>query len=384
MAQLHNNKIETVPNKELVVVDGNQSHWCHADHRRYGWHNLHRIARYGSSFRSPHTMNLEKRMDLRIAELESVRLYTSLPWFSAMIVIRGQHILFERYAPDFGRDSPHSIQSITKTMTNLIVGQLVEHGILDLSREIKHYIPNIGSGYAKATLQQVLNMDVVNDYSEDFTDPSATYFRHEEVMGWRLPQDVSVAENPRDFLSRIASSDTTNHNGHTQYKDANTDVIGWVAERASGRPLRSFIADIVDAAGLEGVFYMTTDRDGIPWLAGGGCVTARDLARYFSLFTRRGIGVRGETVGSAAFIDQTLSSGVPMAPPYEGIRYSNQTMVSGRFLGHGGWGGQHAMAHLDTGTIIVFFSVIEDQHAATRGYMVPIMRMLESITSMES
>jgi hypothetical protein len=54
-------------------------------------------------------------MDLRIAELEEVRYHTSLPWFSAMIVIQGQHILFERYARDFGTSCPHSIQSITKT-----------------------------------------------------------------------------------------------------------------------------------------------------------------------------------------------------------------------------------------------------------------------------
>jgi len=43
---------------------------------------------------------------------------------------------------------------------NLVVGQLVEQGVLDLSRSIAHYIPEIGSGYAGATLQQVLNMDV--------------------------------------------------------------------------------------------------------------------------------------------------------------------------------------------------------------------------------
>jgi hypothetical protein len=45
-------------------------------------------------------------MDLRIPELDTMHHLTSLPWFSAMIVIRGQHISFERYAPDFSPDSP--------------------------------------------------------------------------------------------------------------------------------------------------------------------------------------------------------------------------------------------------------------------------------------
>jgi CubicO group peptidase (beta-lactamase class C family) len=376
------NEIITAPNSDLVVVEGNKGRWSHADHRRHGWHNLHTIARYCASFRAARVMTLEKRMDLRIAELEAVRHYTSLPWFSAMIVIRGQHILFERYAPDFGPSSPHSIQSITKTTMNLVVGQLVERGVLDLSRKIKSYIPEIGSGYAEATLQQALNMDVVNEYSEDFTDPQASYYRHEEAMGWRLPRDPTHEETQRGFIARVASSDTTNRSGYTHYKDANTDVVGWVVERASGQPLRAFLADIVDAAGLEGTFHITTDREGVPALDGGACLTARDLARYFSLFVRRGRGIGGERVGSEAFIEQTLLSGVPRPQPYEGTRYSNHTMVSARTLGHGGWGGQYAIASLDTGTIGIFFSVVEDQHA-TRGYLSPIIRMLESIVGME-
>jgi CubicO group peptidase (beta-lactamase class C family) len=378
------NKIATAPNPDLVVVEGNKSHWSHADHRRHGWHNLYRLARYGASFRAAHVMTLEKRMDLAIAELEVVQQLTSLPWFSAMIVVRGQQILFERYAADFGKEHPHSIQSITKTTMNLIVGQLVEQGILDLTRNVAHYIPEIGSGYARATLQQVLNMDVVNEYSEDFTDPQAAYYSHEEAMGWRLPRNPAQEETERGFLARIASADTTNRSGHTHYKDANTAILGWVAERASGRPLRAFLADIVDAAGLEGALHITTDREGVPTVEGGACLTARDLARYVALFVRRGHGVGGEKVGSASFLDKTLSCGVPMPPPYEGIRYSNHMMVCGHSLGHGGWGGQYALANLDTGTISVFFSVIENQHATNESnYVGSIIRMLESVAGMK-
>lgn len=372
--------IITIPNRDLEVVEGNKSRWTHADYRRSGFHNLHRIARYTISLRAARVMSLEKRANLHIAELDCVRKFTSLPSFSAMIVIRGQHILFERYAPDFGQEIPHSVQSITKTTMNLVIGRLVEQGLIDLSRTIAHYIPEIGSGYARATLQQVLNMDVVNEYSGDFADPQATYYSHEEAMGWRLPRDPEREETQRSFIARIASADTENCTGHTQYKDANSDVVGWVVERVSGRPLRSFLADIVDAAGLEGALHITTDREGFPTLDGGACLTARDLARYFGIFVRGGRGVGGETVGSAAFIDQTSSSGVPMPKPYEGLRYSNHMMVSGRSIGHGGWGGQYAMANLDSGTIAVFFSVVETQHATTRDYLEPIIRMLADIT----
>ena len=297
-----------------------------------------------------------------------------------MVVVRGRNICFEQYAPDFGRDCPHSIQSITKTMMNLVVGKLVEQGVLDLSQTVAHYIPEIGSGYATATLQQVLNMDVVNDYSEDFADPQATYYRHEEAMGWRLPQDAGREQTQRKFLLQIGSTGTTNHSNQTHYKDANTDVLGWVVERASGRPLRSFLADIADAAGLEGVLHMTTDREGVPALDGGACLTARDLARYMSIFARRGDGVDGRPIGSAWFIDRSLNSGVPMPPPNETIRYSNHLMVRDALLGHGGWCGQYAMVNMQTRAVGVFLSVVEDEHAATPEYKRSVHQMLEAVT----
>jgi CubicO group peptidase (beta-lactamase class C family) len=373
----------TIPNPDLEVIDGNKSRWSHADNRRWGWHNLYQIARYGLTLRAARVMLLEKRTDLRIAELDSVRHFTSLPWFSGMVVVRGRHVLFERYAADFGKDRLHSIQSITKTMINLIIGQLVQQGILDLNQRISHYIPQIGSGYANATLQQALNMDVANEYSEDFTDPRAAYYDHEEAMGWRIPRDYRDEQTQHAFISGIRSDNITNRTGRIQYKDANTDVLGWVAELASGQSLRAFLTEIVDAAGLEGLLFISTDRDGVPGLDGGACLTARDLARYFTLFARRGSGTAGGEVGSAAFIHQSLLSGVPMSSPFEGICYSNHLMVSGRSVGHGGWGGQYALANLDTGVVGVFLSVIENEHANNHEYLGPVVRMLEAIASME-
>lgn len=374
-------EVDSTLNPDLQVVPGNKSHWSHADYRRHGWHNLHTLSRYAMSFRSARVMTLEKRMSLALATLDSVQRITALPWFSGMVVVRGQHVLFERYATDFGPQRPHSIQSITKTLMHLIAGRLVEDGVLDLKRCVGDYIPEIGSGYAAANLQDVFDMNVANEYSEDFTNSNAMYYRHEEAMGWRLPLNSTSELTERQFLVSVASSDIVNRTGHVQYKDANSAVLAWIAERATGRPLRAFIADIVDAAGFEGTFHITTDREGVPTVEGGGCLTARDLARYFAIFVRRGLGIRGERVGSASFTEQALSRGVPMPVPYEAIRYSNHLMVSGRTLGHGGWGGQYAMLNVDTGTIAVFFSVIENEHANNGEYLMPVIRMLEEVTA---
>jgi CubicO group peptidase (beta-lactamase class C family) len=198
---------------------------------------------------------------------------------------------------------------------NLVIGKLVEEGRIDPARRVQEYIPEIGSGYATASVQQLLNMDVANDYTEDYDDPFTSAYLQEEAVGWRLPSDPAREDTTRAFVSRITGKDTTNRTGKADYKSANTEVLGWIAERVSGRPLRHFLADIADAAGIEGCLHMTTDRDGVPLVDGGICLTARDLARFGALFVRRGLGVDGRQVGSAAFIERTRTAGIPLKPP---------------------------------------------------------------------
>ncbi len=372
--------MKIIPNPDLAVTDDLKPRWNSPDYRRHGFHNLYRLSRHAVSLRAANVLCLEKCIDRKIGDRDDVRRLTSTAMFSAMTVVRGDKVLFEKYAPDFGPHQPHSIQSITKTHINLVYGQLVEQGLIDLDKTIGDYLPEIGSGYRDATVQAVLHMDVENDYSENYDDPLTSSYRHEVPMGWRLPPDGQDIPSEHDFLASISSDDVTNRLPHAQYKSANTDVLGWVAEQVSGRPLRHFLADITDAAGLEGAFHLTADRDARPWASGGGCMTARDLARYGLLFTRSGKGVDGSQVGSADFIEKTRTSpGKPMPPPRDYVRYSNQMFTGERWVGHGGYGGQFMLCDLDSGVVGVFFSVLENRDCYDPDYSDGIITMLADI-----
>lgn len=376
---MRENQLIFEPNPALETVDDHKAFWNSPDYRRWGFHNLHRNARYAMSLRADCVLDLEKRLDRRIGDMDEVRRLTGSNIFSAMVVLRGQHVLHEAYAADFGPDCPHSVMSISKTHLNLIIGSLMADGLVDLSSTVDTYIADIGSGYARATIQQVLNMDVVNDYSEDYSDPLASSYTHEVSMGWRLPIDGEVDETQAEFLKKISSSDTTNHSGESIYKSANTEVLGMVAEAASGRSLRSLLIEIVEAAGLEHALHISTDRNGTPCMNGGCSFTARDLARYGSLFVRRGAGVNERQVGNADFIETTLRQGMPMPKPRDALKYSNQTNTNGRWLGHGGYGGQYMLADLESGVVGVFFSVLENRDAHDADYSSEIINMLQSI-----
>lgn len=368
-----------LPNPDLQVGADHKPRWNSADGRRHGFHNLHRIARYVQSFRAGAVLALHRDTDVALAARPDVAQLTGLPFFSAMVVLRGDRVLFERYAPDFGPDQPHSIMSLSKTTMMLIIGRLVAEGRIDLAAPVDRYLPWVGPGYAKASVQDVLNMNVDNDYVEDYGDPLCTAFLHEAATGLRLPGPGEAERTSKQFLATVGLApgrfDTVNATGLCMYRSANTDILAAIAE-AVGGPLAARLADIADAAGLEGSLHVATDRSGFPCLNGGLCLTARDLARYGLLLARGGIGLAGQKVGSPAFLQATLAGGVAMPAPRGHLRYSNQTNTDGRWIGHGGYGGQYLVADPVTDTAAVFLSVLDNADGYLSSYYPPIISLL--------
>jgi len=161
----------TIRNPDLEVAEDNMANWNLPDKRRWGFHNIHKITRYSMGLRASQVMPLKTDIDLRIGNMPEVRRLTRTTFFSAMVVLRGQTVLFEIYAPDFGPKCLHSMQSVTKSTMNLVYGRLIEQGQIDVNKKVVDYLPDMGSGYAQATVQQVLNMDLKNNFNEDYSDP---------------------------------------------------------------------------------------------------------------------------------------------------------------------------------------------------------------------
>jgi CubicO group peptidase (beta-lactamase class C family) len=186
-----------------------------------------------------------------LAALPSLRAAVAHPAFSAVVVLRGDQLLYEAYADDFGPERPHSMQSITKTTVHLLIGSLLERGKLSLGATIEELLgpsADVGSGYASATLQQVLDMAVSNDFVEDYAGnpycvfpPSGSasgYSSQEVAMGWRLPPPSATNRDStlsmRDYIRRIRRTQTGTDT--TGYKSPNNDLLGWCAPRSKHPP----------------------------------------------------------------------------------------------------------------------------------------------------
>ena len=135
----------------------------------------------------------------------------------------------------------------------------------------------------------------------------------------------------------------------------------------------------VEAAGFEDGLYIASDRYGMPWMSGGGCLITRDFLRMGLLFARKGKGVGNRKIGSSSFLNRTLNN---VGPKYMNLSnnkylyYSNSTMVSGNMIGHSGYGGQFSAVNLKTGNVAPFFSVLETKSATKESYKVDMINML--------
>ena len=259
--------------------------------------------------------------------------------------------------------------------------------IIDLNKTVLEYLPNINSGYASAKIQDVLDMNIQNSYNEDYTDPYTSSFLHEPVCGWRLPDDSNYKIVQEEFLNSIESikgETLENKSDLSHYKSANTDVLGVVIEKVSGKKLKDWLLEAVEAAGFEDAMYMGTDRDSMPWISGGGCLISRDFLRYGLLFSRRGQGVENRKVGSEKFLSETLANKGTKYMELSSnkyLYYSNSSMKCGDWIGHSGLGGQFLAINLKNGIVASYFSVIETDSGTDENYKRDMINMLDEIVN---
>ena len=380
-------KLKSEPNPNLVVLRDNKPKWYLPEHRRNGYRNLHKINRYGLLLRSDLVLSLAENYNYNIEKICSVQKMINHKYFCSLIVGKKQEIIYEKYAKDFSKNTPQTIMSITKMFLNLFIGELLEDKKINLNDKISSYLPNIGSGYASATIQEVLDMNLINSYSEDYNDPYTSSFLHEPVCGWRLPNILGDVMSQEEYLNNIEAKknkDIKNTSNLSHYKSANTDVLGVLVEKISGKPLRDWFLKVVEAAGFEDALYMGTDRFGMPWISGGACLISRDFLRYGLLFSRKGKGVNNRKVGSEKFINDTLKNkGTKYMELSKDkfLYYSNSTMKSENWIGHSGLGGQFLAINLKTGIVASYFSVIDTKSGTDEDYKRDMINMLADIVN---
>jgi CubicO group peptidase (beta-lactamase class C family) len=194
-----------------------------------------------------------------------------------LIVLHDGRIAFEFYDGGTDRDTPHILMSATKSITGLMAGILAGRGELDVDAEVTNYVPEVaGTAYRGATVRQLLDMraGIVLD--------GADLQAYANASGWEPVASGAPADLHGFYATMRAKSKP--HGGPFSYVSANTDLLGWVIERATGRSFASLVGSLLwKPMGASGETFITVDARGAPRCTGGFCATLRDVARLGQL-----------------------------------------------------------------------------------------------------
>jgi len=196
----------------------------------------------------------------------------------AYLVLQDGELVTEWYGPLGAPDRPHALMSVSKSVVGCVAAVLIDRGQLDPDAEITSYVPELAaSGYAGALVRHVYDMRSGVRFLEEYANPESDIRRLDEWVGWQ-PGDGEPRGLYR-FLTTLQAE--APHGERFLYRSAESDVLGWVCERAAGRPMAELISELIWAPmGAEHDAMLLHDGLGTAVHDGGLCATARDLARF--------------------------------------------------------------------------------------------------------
>jgi CubicO group peptidase (beta-lactamase class C family) len=259
---------------------------------------------------------------------------------NGFLVLRGGAVIYEWYANGLSADLPHIIFSISKSVSAILAGILTGQGKLDPDALVSKYIPEVaGSAYADATVRHVLDMTVSIDFDESYLDPESAFARYREAMGWNPVGDPAKVPGLHQFLTTLPRGNAP-HGEAFHYVSPNSDLLGWIIERAADRPYAELLSELIwKPMGAAHDAYVTIDKVGAARSAGGICTTLRDLARFGELLRLGGKGIVPK-----AWLDDILANGDraawtrgDMAAMLPNGRYRSKWYLTGN--DHGAWTG---------------------------------------------
>lgn len=226
-----------------------------------------------------------------------------------MLILHKGKIVYENYLGCLSEDGKHAAMSMTKSLTGLMAEWLVVEGKLDENAKVASVVPELkDSAFGNATVRQVMDMTTSLAYSEDYSDPKADIWQYSAAAS-PLPKasDYQGPDGYFEYLKTVLSKG--NHGEVFGYKTVNTDALGWIIAKVTGKKLTELLSErLWRKMGAEQDAYMTVDGQGTPFAGGGLSAGLRDLGRIGQLMLNDGK-LNGEQLIPAQVIAQIRQGG---------------------------------------------------------------------------
>jgi len=228
-----------------------------------------------------------------------------------IVVMHRGRIVYERYFGALKPDGAHIAHSVTKSFVGTLAAMLEAEGRLDPNAKVTHYIPELAqSAFGDATVRQVLDMTTGLAYSEVYTNPKSDAWDFVRAAGLLpRPSGYSGPTTTYDYLKTLRKSGE--HGAAFSYKSPNTEVAGWLVQRAGGQPLAQMMSErFWSRMGMERDAYLQVDSVGAAYAAGGLNLQLRDFARFCEMI-RAGGRFNGQQIVPAAVVAEIARGGRP-------------------------------------------------------------------------
>ena len=206
---------------------------------------------------------------------------------TALIFIRKDTILYEKYFNGFSRDSYFHSQSMGKSFISFLIGAAIDEGLISsVNDPMTKYIPELkerNPDFEKISIKNLLEMRSGLDYNTSYIP--GTYIHapwHDEAVGYYHP-------NVRKLL--LKKVDIAREPGKTfQYNNYNTSYLGLIIERATNRTVSEYLQEKLWSQVMEydALFSIDSKKSGFEYMPSRLIARAIDYAHFGRLFLNEG------------------------------------------------------------------------------------------------
>ncbi|MCX6318712.1 MAG: serine hydrolase [Bacteroidetes bacterium] len=253
--------------------------------------------------------------------------------------------------PFYRRGELHSLQSVTKTITSIIIGIAVtQKEFPALTTPVLQFFDTTRVKYIddrkrKMTIQHLLTMTAGLRWNEDQTsylDPS---------------NDCGIMENGFDWIDYVINKPMSHEPGSSfAYNSGATELLCYIFRKATGKDMEEYAAQHLFAPlGIKDYFWKRTPT-GLADTEGGLYLKPADLAKIFYLWLQQG-NWNGVQLVSKDWVNASITPFISLGP---GVQYGYKWWLHKYGTNHqlawcgSGFGGQFPVIIPEYNIVAVF------------------------------
>jgi CubicO group peptidase (beta-lactamase class C family) len=213
--------------------------------------------------------------------------------------------------PYYRRGQLHSLQSVTKTITSVIIGvAIARKEFPDLSTTVLSFfdttqVKNIDDRKRKLNIRHLLTMTAGFDWDENrhYSDPKNDCMVMEASFDWvQYVIDKPMALEPGQYF---------------RYNSGASQLLSYIFRKATGKDIEEYASQhLFSPLGISQYFWKRIPT-GIPDTEGGLYLAAVDLAKIYYLFLKEGTW-NGKQVVSREWVKESVTPAVDVRT---GVKY---------------------------------------------------------------